>query len=177
MLGSCLLNKPVGRAEDLGGGVEVWFGHFQSLRLGWQPFLNVDATQRAFLKSGKVHMIMAEMFRTRPGEQLYDRDYMEFSKKIATLKVNFSMFCIGKSINLLRFQVTYSRGKYIANVGCNGIKGPADSEKFECEGRVVTVQQYFEDKLKIKLQYPNLPCVWVGSREKKNLVPMEVRDA
>lgn len=91
MLGSCLLSKPTGRPHDLGGGVEVWFGHFQSLRVGWKPFLNVDATQRAFMKSGKVHMIMAEIFNTRPGEQLrYDSDYVEFGKKIATLKVKYS---------------------------------------------------------------------------------------
>lgn len=88
MLGSCLLSKPLGRAEDLGGGVEVWFGHFQSLRLGWQPFLNVDATQRAFIKSGKVHELMAEMFKSRLGQPLDDRDYADFSKKIATLKVD-----------------------------------------------------------------------------------------
>lgn len=89
ILGSCLFNKLTGRAEVLDGGVEVWFGHFQSLRLGWQLFLNVDVTQRAFLKSGKVHMIMAEMFKKRPGEAMGSRDYMDFSKKIANLKVNF----------------------------------------------------------------------------------------
>ena len=71
-------------------------------------------------------------------------------------------------------KVSYNRGQYIATVGCNGIKGPANSEKFECDGKIVSVQEYFETKLKIKLQYPYLPCVWVGSREKKNLVPMEV---
>ncbi|XP_046448978.1 protein argonaute-2-like isoform X2 [Daphnia pulex] len=156
MLGSCLLSKPVGRSEDLGGGVEVWFGHFQSLRLGWKPFLNVDATQRAFLKSGLVHVIMADMFRARPGDRLDDRDYGDFHKKIATLKVS------------------YNRGKYIATVGCNGIKGAANTEKFECDGKTITVQEYFETKLNMKLKYPHLPCVWVGSREKKNLVPMEL---
>jgi len=62
----------------------------------------------------------------------------------------------------------------MATVGCNGIKGPANKEKFDCEGKMVTVQQYFEKKLGKKLQHPNLPCVWVGSREKRNLVPMEV---
>ena len=62
----------------------------------------------------------------------------------------------------------------MANVGCNGLKGPASKEKFECDGKMVTVQQYFETKLKMKLKFPNLPCVWVGSREKNNLVPMEV---
>lgn len=62
----------------------------------------------------------------------------------------------------------------MANVGCNGLKGPANKEKFECDGKMVTVQQFFEAKLKMKLKFPNLPCVWVGSREKNNLVPMEV---
>jgi hypothetical protein len=87
MLGSCLLSKPVGRSEEIGGGVEVWFGHFQSLRLGWKPFLNVDVTQRAFLKSGKVHDIMAEMYGIRTGDRLDDRANKDFSQKIANLKV------------------------------------------------------------------------------------------
>ena len=100
MIGSCLLTKPSGRAEDLGGGVEVYFGHFQSLRLGWQPFLNVDATQRAFMMSGKVHLILAEVYakllplrgsgpELPPAffDNLRDNDYYEFGKKIANLKV------------------------------------------------------------------------------------------
>ena len=101
MIGSCLLTKPKsGRAVNLGGGAEVYFGHFQSLRLGWQPFLNIDATQRAFMMSGKVHLILAEVFaKTLPlrgsgpelpptfFDNLRDYDYRDFGKKIATLKV------------------------------------------------------------------------------------------
>ena len=180
MLGSCLLTKPRdGVCVDLGGGVEVWFGHFQSLRLGWQPFLNVDASQRAFVMSGKVHEIMAKMFRSRPGEPLRgQRDYDDFSRKIATLKVRFQrFFYFLNRFNKLCViqQVSYPRKAYTATVGCNGIKGPANVEKFvDANGRTVTVQQYFEEMSKKKLQYPNLPCVWVGSKDKKNLVPMEV---
>jgi len=70
MLENSLFSNPVGRSKDLGGGVEVWFRHFQSLRLGWKPFPNVDSTQRAFMKSRKVHEIMADMFNTRPGTRL-----------------------------------------------------------------------------------------------------------
>jgi len=152
-----LVSKELGKPVDLGGGVEVWFGHFQSLRLGWKPFLNVDATQRAFMKSGLVHEIMADMYRTDIGKHLpYDWQYTEFSKKIASLKVS------------------YSRGAYVANVGCNGVKGPANKATFDCDGKKVTVQQYFESKYKMKLKYPHLPCVWVGSRDKMNLVPMEI---
>ena len=96
MIGSCLLSKPSGRAEELGGGVEVYFGHFQSLRLGWQPFLNVDATQRAFMMSGKVHHILADVLQMRRSgpdlppnffDRVGDHDFREFGKKIATLKV------------------------------------------------------------------------------------------
>ena len=177
MLGSCLLSKPTGRAAELGGGVEVWFGHFQSLRLGWKTFLNVDATQRAFLKSGKVHIIMADMTRTRIGEALDQYGYADFSKKIATLKVKLFFKNVLIIFALLNYtlQVTYNRGQYIATVGCNGLsKKPANQEKFDCDGRMITVQEYFEKKLNIKLQFPYLPCVWVGSREKNNFVPMEV---
>ena len=146
----------MGKPHDLGGGVEAWFGHFQSLRLGWKTFLIVDASQRAFVKPGPVHQWMADVFHTRLGEPLRDRDYKDFSKKIATLRV------------------CYPRGKYTAKIGCNGIRGAANVEKFDCEGRQVTVEQYFAVKYGIKLKYPNLPCVWVGSKERKNLVPMEV---
>jgi len=156
-IGHNLVSKQVGRPVDLGQGLEVWFGHFQSLRLGWKPFLNVDATQAIFMKSGKVHEIMAGMYGARTGEPLrFDWQYTEFAKKITALKIS------------------YSRGSYMASVGCNGLKGPANKETFDCDGAKVTVQQYFESKYNISLQYPNLPCVWVGSREKKNLVPMEI---
>ena len=70
--------------------------------------------------------------------------------------------------------MSYSRGAYVATVGCNGLKGPANIEKFECDGKTVTVQQYFEKKMGKKLSRPDLPCVWVGAKDKKNLVPMEV---
>jgi len=82
-LGACILQQPApGRSVPLEGGVEVWFGHFQSLRLAWKPFLNVDATQRAFLMSGKVQDIMEEMLRAR-----VVLNQEEFGKKIALLKV------------------------------------------------------------------------------------------
>ena len=59
--------------------------------------------------------------------------------------------------------MTYSRVDYEVNVGCNGLKGPANQEAFDCGGKMVTVQQHWEDKLKLKLKFPRLPCIWVGS--------------
>lgn len=113
MLGSCILSQPMaGRAVTLGDGVDVWFGHFQSLRLGWKPFLNVDATQRAFIKSGKVHEIMADMFRSRPGERLRNKwDEEDFGKKIAMLKVDLPLFYLNK-LNTWREGASVLPGNY-----------------------------------------------------------------
>jgi len=100
MIGSCLFSKPRGRAEQLGGGGEIYFGHFQSLHLGWKPFLNVDAVQGAFMQSGKVHLIFADELKLRRSgadlpanffDCLTHRKYRfpvkEFGKKITNLKV------------------------------------------------------------------------------------------
>jgi hypothetical protein len=91
MIGSCLLSKPSGRVEALGEGVEVYSGHFQSLRLGWKPFLNVDASQRAFMMSGKVHHILADVLQMRRSgpdlrpnffDRLGDRDFRFRIKRV-----------------------------------------------------------------------------------------------
>jgi hypothetical protein len=60
----------------------------------------------------------------------------DFHKKIATM-IPFSL------------KFSYSRGQYIATVGCYCIKGPAITERIECDGKMVLVQEYFETKLKI----------------------------
>jgi eukaryotic translation initiation factor 2C len=151
-----LFSKPVGRETYLGNGVEVWIGHNQVFSMETNPYAVVSISPWAFLKSDKVHKIMSEIYGTRIGERLDGSDLADFQVKITDL------------------EVSYSNGQCEVTVGCNGIKGPANVEKLVCDGNIVTLQEYFEKILDTKLQYPNLPCVWVGSRDKNNLVPMEV---
>jgi hypothetical protein len=56
-----MISKNSGNFEDLGSGVEIWSGHFQSLHIGCNPYLNVDVGQKAILKSVKVHELMANI--------------------------------------------------------------------------------------------------------------------
>ena len=63
--------------------------------------------------------------------------------------------------------MTCNRGAYAASVGCNGSKGPAIKEEFNCVGKIKKVQ-YLEPKLAIKI----LPFVSFGSLKK---FPMEVK--
>ena len=35
-----------GRCVELPGGKSIWFGHFQSVNIGWKPFINVDVANK-----------------------------------------------------------------------------------------------------------------------------------
>ncbi len=73
-VGGCILQQPPpGRSVPLEG----------SLRLAWGPFFNLDVTQRAFLMSGQMQVIMEEMLRAR-----VVLNQEELGKKITFLKVN-----------------------------------------------------------------------------------------
>lgn len=41
-VGRSFFSPPQGRTVDLGNGLELWVGMFQSAIVGWKPFLNVD---------------------------------------------------------------------------------------------------------------------------------------
>jgi len=69
-------------------------------------------------------------------------------------------------------QVMYIRGAYAVTVGCTSNTQLVNKEKFECGGNIAPLQKYFEQK--VTLLCPDLPCVWVGSRDDKNFVFMEV---
>lgn len=60
----------------------------------------------------------------------------------------------------------------------NGLKGNPQKEKFfdDQNQREVTVYDYFVKQKNIRLNYPSLPCLWVGSRERKSplLLPLEL---
>ena len=53
----------------------------------------------------------------------------------------------------------------------NGLKESANKLKIPELGK--TVAQYFQDTYKVGLQFPALPCLWLGSREKTIYIPAE----
>ncbi|XP_014218616.1 protein argonaute-4 isoform X2 [Copidosoma floridanum] len=53
------------------------------------------------------------------------------------------------------------------------VKSPRDNI-FERDGNKITVERYYAMEKKYKIQYPTLPCLWVGSRDKLIYVPPEI---
>lgn len=61
------------------------------------------------------------------------------------------------------------------NFSVNGLGLPAKDAKFTLDnGQESTVANYFHRLKGYKIQRADLPCLWVGSKQKKVLVPIEV---
>ena len=57
------------------------------------------------------------------------------------------------------------------NYKVNGLKKPPSKEMIPDLG--ISVQEYFQKTYNVSLKFPNMPCVWVGSKQKTIFVPME----
>lgn len=168
-VGRSFFQPPTGYdVHPLGGGREVWFGFHQSIRPShWKMMLNIDVSATAFYKSQPVIEFLCEVLDVRDiTEQrrpLIDSQRVKFTKEIKGLKVE-----ITHCGNMKR--------KYRV---CNVTRRPAQTQSFPLQldtGQTVecTVAKYFQDRYKIKLQYPHLPCLQVGQEQKHTYLPLEV---
>ena len=152
---SSFYDYPSGREKDLGGGVQVWNGTFVSIRpTQWKMMLNVDTCATGFYKGQSVIDFMCEFLNLRNmPRRLDERQRRKFAKEMKAIKV----------------ETTHMKRKQ----KCSGLSfKSAREETFDCEGRRVSVVDYFREKYGKQLQYPELPCVKIG--QKGSLIPMEL---
>ena len=121
----------------------------------------------AFYKAQPVIEFMCEVLDIRDindqRKPLADSHRVKFTKEIKGLKIE-----ITHCGNMKR--------KYRV---CNVTRRPAQMQSFPLQlenGQTVecTVAKYFLDKYKMKLRYPNLPCLQVGQEHKHTYLPLEV---
>ncbi|XP_037081791.1 protein argonaute-2-like [Pollicipes pollicipes] len=150
------------RIINIGGGCELWIGYFSSIRMGWkQPRINIDVANKAFHTAmpvlDKMGEILGRSFNPDRGLQEWQRN--DVNKQMRTLKVEYQR---GRQGGKRSYRVNQL------------IQQSARNAKFMADGRETTVERYFRDTLNTPLQYPNLPCLWVGSRDKKIYIPAEL---
>ncbi|XP_065062835.1 protein argonaute-2-like isoform X2 [Rhopilema esculentum] len=154
-------------AYQLGQGREIWFGYHQSIRPAyWKTMINLDISSTTFYKSQPVTDFLNEVLdkvnineNKRP---LGDHERIRFSKEVKGLKV----------------EVTHL-GNIKRKYKVTGVTKESANEKtftMEKDGANadVTVAAYFEERYKMKLRYPYLPCLQVGNPERGCFLPMEV---
>uniref|UniRef100_A0A5K3FNC3 Protein argonaute-1 n=1 Tax=Mesocestoides corti TaxID=53468 RepID=A0A5K3FNC3_MESCO len=161
-------NPEAGYDNPLGGGREVWFGFHQSVRPSqWRMMLNIDVSATAFYKAQSVIDFMCEVLdisdKNDQRRPLTDSQRVKFTKEIKGLKVEIT-------------HCGNMRRKYRV---CNVTRRSAQAQSFPLQldsGTTVesTVAKYFQDRYRIVLNYPNLPCLQVGQEQKHTYLPLEV---
>ena len=145
---------------NLGEGCDIWEGYFQSLRPGqWKPYINIDTSVSGMMKDlNLIDFICDAVGVQNPRDAM--RKKMVLQRMLCSLKV---------STKHGGFRRVYK----INNVARKVFGQPPSQLKFkQDEGPETNAEKYFLQKYKIRLDYPDLPCITVGS--KGTALPMEV---
>jgi eukaryotic translation initiation factor 2C len=136
--------------KDIGGGVELWRGYFQSVRPGANRMLiNVDVTTAMMYKSGPLIGLCLSFFDVMEPRMLAPRHGFT-PRKITAL---------AKFLSNLSIRATHNnRGRTIKSVS----KAGARDLSFDFNGRRITVADYFRLEANKTLQYPDVVCVEVS---------------
>ncbi|XP_075551486.1 protein argonaute-2-like isoform X1 [Dermacentor variabilis] len=165
---------PVGRSffkappphelNALGGGREVWFGYYTSVRAAqWKPMLNVDMSATAFYECLPVVNFMCKIFsdsrrEMQPGDfkTLRDFHHARLNKELKGLRVKVTHLPYPRKYKVVR--VTKESAKEIF---------------FDQDGARTSVAEYFQKRYS-RLLYPHFPCLQSGSVEHPVFIPLEV---
>ncbi|CAG9578939.1 unnamed protein product [Danaus chrysippus] len=153
---------------DLGFGLEMWTGLFQSAIFTWRPFINIDVAHKGFPRTQSVLDAYMKDFNLNPNQSLeQQRGYnIElFKQYLKGLKVK--AFVGGDSSGKVR--------EYIVN----DVRDPPSKLTFEMtdakgQTKRMSVANYFLTEKKLRLRYPNVNCLWVGPKNKNIFYPMEL---
>ncbi|KAL0575953.1 hypothetical protein V5O48_006023 [Marasmius crinis-equi] len=151
--------------KDIGLGLEVWRGYFQSARPGINRMLiNVDISTGLMYKPGPLISLCLEFFKRdnprilSPTHGLPDRDRVKLSRHISGMRVSIASGD-PKSAALTRVV------KKLSNAGANALTFNLR------DGGSMTVADYFKKQRNRPLQYPEILCVEVGNGA---LIPLEL---
>ncbi|KAJ3529107.1 hypothetical protein NM688_g7899 [Phlebia brevispora] len=154
--------------QDIGNGLVLWRGYFQSVRpaIG-RMLINIDISTAAMYKDGSLKDVCADFFKR--GNRPFD-DRLLFSRTLPPRE----------RLRLQRFLY----GIRITTIGPDGQLGKtprvlkrlseasARDHRFTLrEGGTMTVMEYFQKTYNRTLQWPDFPCVEVGNGA---LIPMEL---
>ncbi|XP_077287385.1 protein argonaute-2-like isoform X2 [Arctopsyche grandis] len=163
-VGRSFYSRPNEEVYSLGGGLDLWYGHFQSAILGWKPYLNIDVAHKGFSKEQTVLKLIDELDTNYNNRCLQsgriDREtLMTLRRFIRNLKIIYQI-------------PNQAASKRICNVK-DIVDSPLAITFQNADGKKMTVYDYFITEKKYKIQYPNFPCVAVG-KDKKVCYPVEL---
>lgn len=150
--------------REIGGGIELWRGYFQSIRPGIErAFINVDISTGAMFKSGPLIGLCLDIIDRRGAHAnvlstkhgLPTREVLKLQRQISGIRITTAA-ATGTSTRVLRKLTT---------------AGAAQLHFTSKDGMKLTVASYFEKVQGRKLNYPDVICAEVGNGA---LIPLEL---
>lgn len=172
--GNCLRFTPVYRSfyyppdpqnlTPFGGGLEIWFGFHQSVRIcEWKPTVNLDISATTFWQAGPVLNFIAELLKRNVNElsrsRLGNHDINLINKKLSGRHVTSTHLGYKRKYTILSMR-----------------KQAANSEYFSVDDGRISVSQYFAEQHRINLRFPNFPCLHMKPEKKNVFLPPELCD-
>ncbi|GAA6061188.1 hypothetical protein JCM10212_002401 [Sporobolomyces blumeae] len=163
-----------GSFVDVGGGIDLWRGFFQSVRpCQFGLLLNLDTTSAAFVKPGNLLDLLASIADHKMGRRV-DRNSI-----LATGGALSPQDFVLANRLLRKVRITIDRGnladpqRRTSKATLNGgiVTESARTHCFDVGGRSVTVEQFFRETYNTQLAHPNAPLVEV---KRGVLVPAEL---
>ena len=150
--------------KKIEGNLSLWVGTFTSVRIGWEPMLNVDMVNRVIYdKSLTVEEFIKNVLSKwdfKPFHLLLnEKRYIDIiDEKIKSIKIQYNRpDGYKRDYRVIRMMPAANRLKM----------KPENGE--EC-----TIEKYFKDKYEHQLEFPNYPCIHVGKPHKTVYLPIEL---
>ncbi|KAE8573396.1 Putative Argonaute 2 [Halyomorpha halys] len=154
-VGRSFFSPPPGRVIDLGFGLDLWYGFFQSAVIGWKPYVNIDVAHKGFPAADNCVDAMRKFIRGDVGDPHYQFKGFEresYLQYIRDLKIVYEI--PAKSVKR-----TYK----VSNITACPRENRFEFTDKETNRKIeTTVERYFLTQYGIKLKYPHLPCLTVG---------------
>jgi len=163
------------KKTNIGGGLELWKGFYQSVRLVQSGLsLNFDVSNTAFLKPMKVLAYLREVLGPNfvPNGSAMERKailrakpyIIKTSMMLDHTKHQLKKRCVGFS------EKGADETFFDLRVSENGARERGEEDVFEN----ISVLDYYTKHRNIKIQFPKLPCLGFGTAARPVWVPMEL---
>ncbi|KAF8205042.1 argonaute-like protein [Pholiota molesta] len=160
------MKYPFNETKDIGSGIQLWRGYFQSVRPGIrQMLINIDISTATMYKSGSLLRLCLEFLRRDHPSQmskqhLHERDFLRLQRFISGIRVTTAVPGAGGRVTQTPRVI-----KRLTRIS-------AREEMFTLrEGGSMSVADYFKNSQNRPLQFPDLFCAEVGSGAK---IPLEL---
>ncbi|CAN7977088.1 unnamed protein product, partial [Ixodes persulcatus] len=173
--GPCMQWTTVGRSifmppsprdqNSIGGGQEVWFGYYTSVRPAqWKPMLNVDRSATSFYEEQTLLEVMVKVLSDRKTKFSLEMTSSLNGSQINTLNEELKLLKV-EAMHLpypRKYRVIRITGESAANLN------------FSLEDNTkISVAEYFRRRYPRFAHYSQLPCIMVGSATRPVYIPLE----